>query len=101
MKSDECAWVVHGCRRRAFDGGFLDGSVHAFHLPVGPGMLRLGKAVFDSVDLAGAVKRMAAEAGRWTLAILGKVGELDSIVGEHGVDELRNCIVSATRPNSL
>jgi hypothetical protein len=47
----------------AFDGGFLDGSVHSFDLTLGPGMVRLGEAVFDSVDMAGSIEGMAAEAG--------------------------------------
>jgi len=64
----------------AFDSGFLDGSVHPFDLTIGPGMVRLGEAVFDSVDMAGPIEGMAAEAGGWTLAILRKVGELDSVV---------------------
>jgi hypothetical protein len=91
MKSDKCAlscsWVSY---EEAFDGGFLDGSVHAFDLTIGPGMVRLGEAVFDSLDMAGPIEGMAAEAGGWPLAILRKVGELDSVVGEHGVDTVRN-----------
>jgi hypothetical protein len=35
----------------AFDGDFLDGSVHPFDLAIGPGMIRLGEVVFDSVDM--------------------------------------------------
>jgi hypothetical protein len=81
----------------AFDGGFLDGSVHAFDLTIGPGMVRLGEAVFDSVDMAGPIEGMAAEAGGWPLAILGKVGELDSVVGEHGVDTVGTAAMSASR----
>ena len=33
----------------AFDGGVLDGPVHPFHLPIGPGMVDLGEAVLDAV----------------------------------------------------
>jgi hypothetical protein len=51
---------------------------------------RLGEAVFDSVDMAGSIEGMAADAGGRSLALLGKVGELDSVVGEHGVDAVRN-----------
>ena len=36
----------------ALDGGFLYGPVHAFDLPVGPGMFDLGEAVLDVVFLA-------------------------------------------------
>ena len=79
-----------GVVEEAFDGGLLDGSVHAFDLTIGPGMVRLSEAVFDSVDMAGPIEGMAAEAGGRTLAILRKVGELDSVVGEHGVDAVWN-----------
>ncbi len=84
----------------AFDGGFLDGSVHAFDLTIGPGMVRLGEAVFDSVDMAGPIEGMAAEAGGWPLAILRKVGELDAIVGEHGVDTSEPTAIWSRTPRS-
>ena len=56
-----------GVVEEAFDRGFLDGAVHAFDLSIRPGMIRLGESVFDSVDMAGAVKGMAAEACGWPL----------------------------------
>lgn len=34
----------------ALDGGFFDGTVHAFHLPVGPGMIRFRQPMFDAVQ---------------------------------------------------
>jgi len=33
--------------------GLLDGAIDSFDLSVGPRMVRLGEAVFDSVDMAG------------------------------------------------
>ena len=33
----------------AFDGRVLDGAVHPFDLPVGPGMIDLGEAMLDAV----------------------------------------------------
>ena len=33
----------------ALDGGFLDGSVHAFDLTIGPGMVDLCGAIFDAM----------------------------------------------------
>src|ERR1700732_1736303 len=59
----------------ALPRGFLDGAVHPFDLSVGPGMVRLGEPVLDSVDMAGTVEGMAAEACGWPLAILRQVGE--------------------------
>ena len=47
----------------ALDGGILDGSVHTLDLPVGPGMVGLGKPVFDSMEMADAVAGVSAEAG--------------------------------------
>jgi hypothetical protein len=49
----------------ALDGGLLDRSVHAFYLPVGPGMIRLGQPMFDAVQQTDPVKGMSAKAGRW------------------------------------
>ena len=33
---------------------------------------------------------MAAEAGGWPFAVLGQVSELDTVVGQHGVDAVWN-----------
>ena len=74
----------------ALDGGFLDGPVHAFDLSVGPGMVGLGEAVFDSVNMAGAVEGMAAPSGRESSTVLWQIGELDAVVGQHCVDAIRN-----------
>lgn len=40
----------------ALDGGFLDGPVHSLDLPIGPRMLDLGGAMFDTVFLADSTK---------------------------------------------
>jgi hypothetical protein len=40
----------------AFDGGFFDGSVPAFDLFVGPGMVGLSEAMVDVLRPAGAVE---------------------------------------------
>ncbi len=45
----------------SLDGCFLDGSVHAFDLAVGPGMFRLGQAVVDVGLGASELERMGAE----------------------------------------
>ena len=46
--------------------------------------------MFDAVQQTDPVKGMAAEAGRWPFAVPGQVGELDTVVGQHGVDAVRN-----------
>jgi hypothetical protein len=74
----------------ALHRGFFDGAIHAFDLPIGPWVVRFGKAVFYSVDSAGKVEWMTEEASGWTLTILRKIGELDFVVGEHSVDTVRN-----------
>jgi len=82
--------LVMGVVEVSLDGGVLDGPVHAFDLPVGPGMVGLGEAVFDSTKETEPVEGMATKACGGSLAVLGKVGELDTVVGEHGVDAVRN-----------
>ena len=70
----------------ALDGRFLEDPIHTFDLAVGLGVVGLGQPVFDAVTMADPVKRMSAKAGGWAFAVLGKIGELDAVVGEHGVD---------------
>jgi len=45
----------------AFDGGFLECSIHAFDLSVGPGVFRFGQAVVDVGLGAGELEGMSAE----------------------------------------
>src|ERR1700693_6115383 len=75
----------------ALNRGLFDGAVHALDLAVGPGMVRFGKSVVDAMQQAGAIEGMPAKAGGWSLSILWKISELDAVVGEHGVDAIRNC----------
>jgi len=70
--------------------GFLDGSVHALDLPVGPGMVGFGVAVIDAVQKADPVKRVATKACGWPFAVLGQIGKLDTVIGEHSVDAIGN-----------
>lgn len=87
--------VLVGFVVEALDGCFLDGSVHAFDLAVGPGMFRLGQAVVEVGLGAGELEGMGAEELSAFLcepdlrgcgtAIAGR-GEMHSVVGEQGVD---------------
>jgi hypothetical protein len=43
------------------DGRLLEGAVHAFDLPVGPGVPRLGQAMVDVVFGAGELESMRQE----------------------------------------
>lgn len=78
--------LVVGVVEVALDRSALDGSVHALDLSVGPGMVGLGQPVFDSVQKTEPVEEMATEARGWPLPVLGQIGELDAVVGKHGVD---------------
>ena len=82
--------LVVGVVEVSLDGGVLDGSVHSLDLPVRPGMVRFGKPVFDSVDMASAVEGVSAETRGQPLAVLRQIGELYPVVGKHGVDAVRN-----------
>ena len=69
-----CAVVI------ALDGGLFDGSVHAFHLAVGPGMIDFGEPVFNVMFLANTVK----EVHRCRF-ILFAVGKLSAVISQEGV----------------
>jgi len=66
---------------KAFDGGFLDRAIHSLNLAVRPRMPHLREAVFDPVLAANAVEDV-----REGVRIQGAVGELNAVVGQHGVD---------------
>ena len=68
------------------DGGILDCAVHPFHLAIGPGVFDLGQAVVDPMLLADSVKDVLERA-----CILLSVGELNTVVGQDGVDLIGNC----------
>jgi hypothetical protein len=61
------------------DGRLLEGAVHAFDLPIGLWMPRLGQAMIDDVPGAGELEGMGAEA----LAALQR--QPDSAAAEHGL----------------
>ncbi len=69
----------------ALNGGLLDRAVHALDLTVGPGMLDFGEPVFDVVLIADPVEDMVEG-----VLVVRHVGELDAIIGEHGVDGIRH-----------
>ena len=63
----------------AFDGGFLNGPVHALHLPVGPWMPDFGQAVLNAIFLTPHVKHMGHVPGSRTISIARREGELDAV----------------------
>jgi hypothetical protein len=72
------------------NGALLEGSVHALDLTVRPRVVRLGQAVFDPVRPAGPIEGVTSPASGWAFAVLGQVGELDAVVGQHGVNLVRH-----------
>jgi hypothetical protein len=76
----------------ATDGGVFDGAIHTFDLAVGPGMVWLGQPVFNSMAFTDAIERAPPEHGRRPLSVLRQIGELDAVIGEHGVYVVGNCL---------
>jgi len=79
----------------ALDGCLLEGPVHAFDLTIGPWMFGLGQPMIDVGERASILKSMRPEgfAARHHLLDLfggpgaaGRIGEVDAIVGQNGVD---------------
>src|SRR5258708_24218098 len=74
----------------ALHRGLFDGAVHALDSPVRPGMIGLGEAVADAVQDTDPLKRLAAKAGRGSLAVLRQICGLDARGGEHGMGPVRD-----------
>jgi hypothetical protein len=53
-------------------------------------MVPFGKSVVDAMQEAGPIEGMPAKAGGWSLFDFWKISKLDAVVGEHGVDAIRN-----------
>ncbi len=85
--------LVVGVVEVSLDRSVLDGSVHALDLPIGPGMIGLGEPVFDSMKGTEPVEGMSAPSGGKPSTVFGQVGELDAVVGEHGMDALSTGVV--------
>ena len=70
----------------AFDSRVLDRPVHPFDLSIGPGVVRLGQAVLYTIGLADHVEPHGPGIDRVAIARL--LGELDTIVGQDGMDPI-------------
>lgn len=82
--------LVVGVVEVSLHGSVFDGSVHALDLAIGPKMVGYSKPVLDSADIASAVEGVAAKTCGWSLPVLRQVGELDAVIGKHGVDAVWN-----------
>jgi len=71
----------------AFNSGFLDGTVHAFHLPICPGMVDLGEPIFNVVFSTCAGKDMFKGE-----RVFFPIGELNTIIGKNGMDFIGNSL---------
>ena len=67
-----------------FHGGLFDRAVHPFDLSVGPWVVGLCQAVFNTIGLADHVE--AHRPGVDRVSVPRLLCELDSVVGENGVD---------------
>jgi hypothetical protein len=73
--------VLVGLVGRLLHGGFFAGTIHAFHLTIGPGVVDFRETRVDAICLAEAIEEM-----RESILIALPVGELDAGIREHGVD---------------
>lgn len=71
-------------------GRVLDGSVHPFDLAICPRVLDLGQSMFDAVLPAAHVEHIRDKGCRRPVVITRRDGELDTIIGEDGVDLVGN-----------
>ena len=76
MKSAVRPKLVMAFVVEALDGRLFDGAIHSLDLPISPGMVRLGKPVFDVVGLADHVEAHLARPGGVAVARL--LGQLDA-----------------------
>src|SRR5579864_6102487 len=74
----------------ALDGRFLEGAVHPLDLPIGPGVVGFGQAVFDAACSTDLLEGVEAVAGDLAVADARQVGELEAVVGQHGVNPIRH-----------
>jgi hypothetical protein len=74
----------------ALNGRLLERSVHPLNLTIGPRMVWLRQPVLDAVRVTEHVEHMGAPACRRSETILWQIGELDAVVGEHGMDFVRD-----------
>jgi hypothetical protein len=74
----------------AFDGRVLDCAVHALDLSIGPRVIWLFQAMLNVVSTLRAAERMAPQHGSRAITVFGQIGELNAVIGQNRVDEIRN-----------
>src|SRR3546814_2937174 len=86
------------------DGGLLDGSVHAFGLSVGPGLVGFGETVFDAVLTASHVEHVRGVSGCRSVRSEEHTSELQSLMRlsyaafcvKHKKDQSNTCAHACT-----
>lgn len=78
-------------------GGFLESSVHAFHLSVRPWMFWFCESVFDVVLVAAKIKHMCDVLRCRSITVTWRMAELAAIVSQDGVDFIRNSLDQITQ----
>ena len=74
----------------SLDGRVLDRAVHAPDLAIGPWVIWLCEAMLNVVSPTSAVERMALQHGGWTIAVFRQIGELNAVISQSRVDDVRN-----------
>ena len=86
--ADVLPQLVHAVVVERAYGGLLERPHQALGLPVGPGVVGLREPVLDAEAAAHAGEGMVLHSG--TDASPAGIAELDAVVGQHGVDAVRD-----------
>ena len=73
----------------AFDGRFLNGSIHVFNLTIRPGMFDFGQPMIDAVLAAAHAEHMRYVSCRRATRVAARESKLDTLVGENPSDRVR------------
>ncbi len=69
----------------AMNGRFFERAVHAFDLPICPGVVGFGEPMFNAIGQTNPVEQMSKRTG-----LMRQVRELDTVVGQNRVNTIRN-----------
>lgn len=75
---------------KAFDRSLLDSAVHSLDLDIGPRMLDFGEAMLNSILSTDLRKNVCK-----CVLVTGSVGELNAVIGQHGMNAIRTCLRSS------
>ena len=81
----------------AFNGGIFDGAVHALDLAIRPRVVWLCQAVFDPMLGADTIEQVTCKPCCWPIAIAWWMAELDAVIGQNGVEPVREGVDQITQ----